>query len=343
MRYPWVNAALLALLLFQLITGLFGLVSGTENLEWVLWLHGIGGYAIAVILLWKTRIIFDVLNRIRRIDLSRLGFLMLAALLIVILATGLIWIFGGRIVLFGLSLMTIHALSALLLAIFLTWHTLARIYILRVPASRDRRAFLRSTATLFAGLLVWRLADRILAAFRLAGASRRFTGSYEVGSHTGDFPTVIWLSDSVQSIELSQWRLTVGGEVEQQLSLALSDIARAANDRMIETIDCTGGWYSTQEWQGINLGRLLDMARVKSSARSVTIESVSGYARRFAILEARDLLIATHVAGEPLTREHGAPARLVAHGHRGFEWVKWVAKIQLNETCELFQSPLPLQ
>ncbi len=89
MRYPWVNAALLVLLFFQFVTGFFGLISGSENPKWILWLHGIGGYAIAVLILWKTRIIFDALDRVRRINLSRLGFLMLAALLTVILATGL--------------------------------------------------------------------------------------------------------------------------------------------------------------------------------------------------------------------------------------------------------------
>jgi DMSO/TMAO reductase YedYZ molybdopterin-dependent catalytic subunit len=341
-RYPWVNAALLVLLFFQLVTGFFGLVSGAENLKWILWLHGIGGYAIVVILLWKTRIIIDTLDRVRRATLSRSGFLILAAVLLVILATGLAWIFGGRIVLFGLSLMTIHALAALVLMALLFWHTLARQYILRVPASHDRRAFLRTAATLMAGALTWWLADPIHAVFRLPGSLRRFTGSYEVGSRIGDFPTVIWLSDSVQPIEPSQWRLVVGGEVERQLTLSQRDILSAANDSVFETIDCTGGWYSTQEWRGVRLAWLLDLARVKSSARSVTIESVSGYARRFAISEARGLLVATHVAGEPLNHEHGAPARLVAPGHRGFEWVKWVVKIQLDELSELIQSPLPL-
>jgi DMSO/TMAO reductase YedYZ molybdopterin-dependent catalytic subunit len=35
------------------------------------------------------------------------------------------------------------------------------------------------------------------------------------------------------------------------------------------------------------------------------------------------------VGGEPLTHEHGAPARLVALGRRGFEWVKWVVRIEV--------------
>jgi len=49
MRYPWVNIALLILLVAQLLTGFFGLISGAPVFAWVLWLHGIIGYAILVI------------------------------------------------------------------------------------------------------------------------------------------------------------------------------------------------------------------------------------------------------------------------------------------------------
>ena len=45
----------------------------------------------------------------------------------------------------------------------------------------------------------------------------------------------------------------------------------------------------------------------------------------------------------PLTAGHGYPARLVAPGRRGVEWVKWLAVIRLNETGPHQQSPLPLQ
>jgi DMSO/TMAO reductase YedYZ molybdopterin-dependent catalytic subunit len=39
--------------------------------------------------------------------------------------------------------------------------------------------------------------------------------------------------------------------------------------------------------------------------------------------------LATHVGGEPISHDHGAPARLVAPGRRGFEWVTWVARIEV--------------
>jgi hypothetical protein len=33
----------------------------------------------------------------------------------------------------------------------------------------------------------------------------------------------------------------------------------------------------------------------------------------------------------------------VASDHRGYDWVKWVTRIEVNETSHLLQPPVPLQ
>jgi len=50
--------------------------------------------------------------------------------------------------------------------------------------------------------------------------------------------------------------------------------------------------------------------------------------RSLPLAEARDALLATHAGEEALSHEHGAPARLVAPGRRGFQWVKWVVRVE---------------
>ena len=43
----------------------------------------------------------------------------------------------------------------------------------------------------------------------------------------------------------------------------------------------------------------------------------------------RAALLATHTGEEPLSYEHGFPLRLVAPGRRGFEWVKWITRVEV--------------
>jgi DMSO/TMAO reductase YedYZ molybdopterin-dependent catalytic subunit len=130
-------------------------------------------------------------------------------------------------------------------------------------------------------------------------------------------------------VDVGSYRLRVEGLVVNELAVALGDLPTA--DELTATLDCTGGFYSTQRWRGVRLGRIVDLAGAERAARHVSVASVTGYRWSFAIGDARDLLLATHLGGEPLTHEHGAPVRLVVPSARGFQWVKWVVRIKLLE------------
>jgi DMSO/TMAO reductase YedYZ molybdopterin-dependent catalytic subunit len=61
----------------------------------------------------------------------------------------------------------------------------------------------------------------------------------------------------------------------------------------------------------------------------VAVVSVTGHRWWFPLDEARGMLLGTHVGGEPLAPAHGYPVRLVAPGRRGFQWVKWVGRLDV--------------
>lgn len=108
---------------------------------------------------------------------------------------------------------------------------------------------------------------------------------------------------------------------------------------MRAVLDCTNGWYAEQTWAGTRLDRLLP----PTASGSVLITSVTGYRRRLPAADASALLLATHLAGAPLSAGHGAPVRLVAPGRRGFWWVKWVTAVELSDEPWWRQAPFPLQ
>ncbi len=110
-------------------------------------------------------------------------------------------------------------------------------------------------------------------------------------------------------------------------------------DALTATLDCTGGFFSTQHWRGVSLGRLLDEAGLEPDACHVRVISRTGYRWSFGLDDARALLLATHVGGEPLAHRHGAPCRLVAPGRRGFQWVKWVERVEAHEDPDRAPPP----
>lgn len=343
MRFPWANTALLILLLVQLVTGLIGFVNGFETRQWVLWFHGAGAYSLLLLLFWKGGTIWETIRRRKTWTRARMGFLVLLVLLVLTLLLGLIWTLYGPQYLFGFSLLSLHIYLAIPLMILLAWHAWRMRWIWRVAGSRDRRTFLRTGLAGLGGAVVWWLTGRVATATPLTNDEQRFTGSYETGSFTGRFPVTSWIADDPTPIRPENWQLTVAGAVEKAVQLSYADILELATSEIEATLDCTGGFFTTQQWRGIPLDTLLDRAGVGSAARSVTVMSMTGYQRRFTIPHARQLLLATHVAGEPLTHGHGFPLRLVVPTGRGYTWVKWVTRIQANTTSALLQPPLPLQ
>jgi DMSO/TMAO reductase YedYZ molybdopterin-dependent catalytic subunit len=130
---------------------------------------------------------------------------------------------------------------------------------------------------------------------------------------------------------------------DQRVTLPVADLERGDTVRAV--LDCTGGWYAEQDWRGTSLRRLLTDSLDGDLPRdgSVDVVSRTGYRRRLPLRDAEHLLLATSMAGRPLSSGHGAPVRLVAPGRRGFWWVKWVARIEVVDEPWWAQSPFPLK
>jgi len=211
-------------------------------------------------------------------------------------------------------------------------HMFARAKRLRRRDISGRRRILHFGALLLGGVALWPTQQLVEHALRLPGASERFTGSRESGSYAGNaFPTSSWVADQPHPIDARSWRLSLGGAVTTPRDFSYDELA-SVGDTLEATLDCTGGFYSTQRWRGINIGHLLDQYALRPDARYVSFISVTSYRWSLPLEEARATLLATHIDEEPLSHEHGFPLRLVAPGRRGFEWVKWITRIEVLTT-----------
>jgi DMSO/TMAO reductase YedYZ molybdopterin-dependent catalytic subunit len=305
----------LALLVGAGVTsGLATWFAGSPGASWVFAAHAVAGGGLAAVVVVKLR---RVLPSVGLASAVALGFVVL------VLGSGFVWASFGSVSLAGFTVLAWHAALGGVLAAVVFAHALGRAKPLRRRDLADRRQFLVAGAVGAAALGAWAVQRPVQRALGLAGARRRFTGSYDVGP---DFPVTSWVADDPAP---SSHRLALTGLVEHDLSLAPAQLDRG--EALVATLDCTGGFSTRQDWHGVRLGTLLDEAGVARGARHVRVISRTGYRWSFGLDDARGLLLATRVAGEPLSHGHGAPCRLVAPGRRGFQWVKWVERIEVHE------------
>ncbi|MEA2635805.1 MAG: hypothetical protein QOH92_2572 [Chloroflexota bacterium] len=331
----WTNLALFVLLGLAFITGWVAFFYSTAPSRASLIVHAVSGYAIVALTPWKAVIATRAIQRRRPGWWASLVFTLLvigSVLAGILHSTGLLLGAGP------LSAMEVHVGAALAAIPFVVWHVIAR----RIPmraVDLSRRSLLRA-GTLAAGAgLAYGAGELAVRLLSLPGARRRLTGSYQYGSlQPASLPVTQWLFDSVPSVDPAAWRLAVrAGDAVREWTYAE---LLAFDDRVQATLDCTGGFYSTQDWSGVWLNRLLPAGE---GAGSLLVRSSTGYDRRFAIEEAGRLLIATRLGGVPLDPGHGFPVRIVAPDRRGYWWVKWVTTITIDGLPSWWQLPFPIQ
>ena len=329
-----VDWSILVAVCFAVATGLLSLVSGRPGDAIVFVAHGMGGLAFVLLLFWKLRRVRHRVTNPAAWNRGTFVSILLAVLALAALGTGLYWTFGGTPNVGPWTLLFIHMALGVLVIPVLLIHLRGRF---RLPSTSDfegRRTAMSYLAVVGFGALTWRFQREINRLLGLGGEDLRFTGSKEEGSGAGnDFPVTSWVADDPDPIDPADWNLRIGGMVERERTLNNADLEPENEQRV--PLDCTSGWYSVHDWQGVRVGDLLDTVEPSDDAQWVSFRSVTGYRWSLPIEEARDALLATHTDGERLSYGHGFPLRLVAPGRRGFQWVKWVDEIEVSQQRDM--------
>jgi DMSO/TMAO reductase YedYZ molybdopterin-dependent catalytic subunit len=136
------------------------------------------------------------------------------------------------------------------------------------------------------------------------------------------------------------WHLTLDG-LASGVSVALdirSLTARFSIHEQITRFVCVEGWSAIAWWAGLRLDDLLGAyppaaqakwVRVESSVNLDTSRKPDPYYVSIDLATARhpQTLLATHLNGQPLTVEHGAPLRLLVPVKLGLKNVKAITKL----------------
>lgn len=156
------------------------------------------------------------------------------------------------------------------------------------------------------------------------------------------------------------WRLTVGGLVEEPLSLDVGALRSFPTVTHRVTMECAGngrglldprpvsqpwldGGVGTADWTGVPLHILLAVAGVRPAAAEVVFTGADhgvergveqDYQRSLPLSAAMagdpEVLVAYAMNGSPLPPQHGYPLRLIVPGWYGMASVKWLRAIEVS-------------
>ncbi|MEU5764778.1 molybdopterin-dependent oxidoreductase [Streptomyces asoensis] len=133
------------------------------------------------------------------------------------------------------------------------------------------------------------------------------------------------------------WQLVVTGRTGT-VRLDRARLRRLPQHTSSLPIACVEGWStSDQRWRGVRLRDLAALVGHDGDPPDVFVESLQLHgAFRHAALRANQVadprsLLALYVNGEPLTADHGYPARVIVPAAPGVLNTKWVARMTFGE------------
>ena len=334
-----INTLILSLLLILTLTGIYGLFFPFPALFFQI--HRIAAWGLIFLIPWKAIISIRSLGRgvDRRLDRNVMIVVSVVASIatIIIIIFGLVWKWNIGdyyiwIAGYGYSVIGWHWGIALYLLLPLfalhawrRWPHPKKTYLI------GRRQALKLLGLGMASIAAWRISEGVAITLQDEASARRFTGSREEDSFAGNIhPVTSGPNQGKIKLDPSTWELRLKGAVKTPLILTYADVLALSSSEVTATLDCTGGWYTTQVWRGIRLTDLLNKAEVSKEAASVKLKGVFEYDASFTLTQAQEILLATHVGDEVLNHSHGFPLRAVVPSRRGWHWVKWLTEIEIS-------------
>jgi DMSO/TMAO reductase YedYZ molybdopterin-dependent catalytic subunit len=134
-------------------------------------------------------------------------------------------------------------------------------------------------------------------------------------------------------IPRDKWRLKLTGLVERPMELDWAGFSALPQSEFTSDIHCVTTWSRYDNlWQGVATRDLLAAAGPKPEATFVLLRSKDGYTTNLRLEDfaAEDAILAHSWQGQPITREHGGPVRLVVPHLYFWKSAKWLREIEFQ-------------
>lgn len=129
------------------------------------------------------------------------------------------------------------------------------------------------------------------------------------------------------------WTLTVDGAVENAIVWDWQTFAAQPQTSYVSDIHCVTTWSRyDNRWDGVSSKHLLEVVKPTAEAKHLIFHSYDGYTTnvRLDMFQDSDVLLAHSWEGEPLSREHGAPVRVIIPKWYFWKSAKWIKRIEFS-------------
>lgn len=144
---------------------------------------------------------------------------------------------------------------------------------------------------------------------------------------------VLDASGAPPALSLDKWRLKLTGLVEKPIEWTWAEVQALPRAKVFADFHCVTRWSRLGNvWEGVSTRELVTLAGgLKPEAKYVLVHGYdSGWTTNLPLADflAEDALVAFTHDGEPLTEEHGGPARLIVPQLYAWKSAKWLSAIE---------------
>jgi len=132
---------------------------------------------------------------------------------------------------------------------------------------------------------------------------------------------------SIPRVDLESWRFEAGGLVLSPVVFTWAEFMALPQTKVTSDIHCVTAWSKFDNvWEGVLATDLLERIPLNPDATDVMVHSYGGYTTNLPLADLRreNVLFAHSHNGQPLTKEHGWPLRLVVPHLYFWKSAKWV-------------------
>lgn len=137
-------------------------------------------------------------------------------------------------------------------------------------------------------------------------------------------------------LDMDKWRFQMVGLVHQEVNLSWEEFTNLPRVKVFADFHCVTRWSRIGNlWEGVSTRKLVELAGgLKPNCRYVLAYGFDhGWTTNLPVEEflSEDALVALTHDGEPLTLEHGGPARLIVPKLYAWKSAKWLAGLEFLE------------